>query len=88
MARTNNYKVTAYDMQGATILAETTNTKLNAGRIARDFLGYSNVYTVEVVRPNAKLVADYKVGNYVKTSTRTACYIPNTGNIRNVRITF
>lgn len=88
MARQANYNVTAYDMDGATILTQRTTTKLECGRIARAMLAYSNVYTVEVTNTSAANVADYKVGNYVKTGARVACYIPNGGAIRNVRIAF
>lgn len=88
MARQANYNVTAYDMDGATILTQHVSTKLECGRVARAMLAYSNVYTVEVTNTKAANVSDYKVGNYVKTSGRTACYIPNGGVVRNVRISF
>ena len=88
MAKRTNYDVTAYGMDGAAILTQHVSTKVECGRVARAMLAYSNVYTVEVTNTNANNVAAYKVGNYVKTGASVACFIPNGGAFRNVRIAF
>jgi len=50
MAKRNGYNVTAFDMSGNVILSEHVSSMVAARKLAREFLGYSNVKTVDVDR--------------------------------------
>lgn len=87
MAKRNGYNVTAFDASGAHVLTNHVPTKVEAGRVARAFLAYDNVYTVEV--DNAKYGdCGERVETYAKTSQYTAACISSKGGVRNVRISY
>ena len=74
MAKRNGYNVTAYNAEGEVILAEHYTRKTDAARTAKEFLTYSNVYTVDVDDAQFGDCGDL-VGRYVKTSDHQGLYI-------------
>lgn len=87
MAKGNGYNVVACDVNGKEIYTSHVTRKVEAGRVAREFLAYSNVCTVDMDNAQYGNCGD-RVGMYVKTSGRTAIYIPATGQIKRARIAF
>ncbi len=84
MASKNTYKVTAYDAQGAQIHGETFTRIADARKVAREFLPYVNVFTVDVTRENAKAIRDYVAERYVKLSPNSGIVIVD-GETKNIR---
>lgn len=84
MAQKNMYKVTAYDANGAHIYGEDVARVAQARKTAREFLRYTNVYTVDVTNENAATVSGYMVERYVKLSPNSGIVIAN-GESRNIR---
>jgi len=84
MAKANTYKVTAYDAQGAQIHGETFTRIAQARKVAREFMPYVNVFTVDITRENATRVSDYVAERYVKLSPNSGIVIID-GESRNIR---
>ena len=81
MATKNTYQVVAYDANGGEVYGETTITRVtDARRVAREFLAYCNVYTVDITR-NGDIV---HATRYVKLSPRNGIVIDG-GNTKPVR---
>lgn len=78
MAR-KSYEVTAFNAQGKYILAQTTTNKANARRIAKAFLTYADVYTVDV---NDGEIAN--IERFVKLGVHNGIVIAH-GNTKNIR---
>lgn len=80
MATKNTYDVVAYDANGAKVYGETVARIADARRIAREFLPYTNVYTVDLVR-NGDII---HATRYVKLSPRNGIIIDG-GNTKSIR---
>jgi len=81
MANKNTYQVVAYNANGGEVYGETSITRIaDARRVAKEFLGYCNVYTVDLVKGGDIIHAV----RYVKLSPRTGLIIDG-GNTRNIR---
>lgn len=84
MAKQSNYYVSAFFNSGRVICRELVSTKVSAGKLAREFLGYSNVYTVDV---NATTYGDYGaiIDRYIKMSAHTGFKVDANGKMANIR---
>lgn len=81
MANKNTYQVIAYNANGGEVYGETTIARIaDARRVAREFLTYCNVYTVDIVR-NGDLI---HATRFVKLSPRNGIVIDG-GNTKNIR---
>lgn len=81
MAAKNLYQVVAYDANGGEIYGETSITRVaDAKRVAREFLTYCNVYTVDLVK-NGDFIHAVR---FVKLSPRNGLVIDG-GNTRSIR---
>ena len=81
MANKNTYQVVAYAANGGEIYGETSITRIaDARRVAREFLTYCNVYTVDITR-NGDAIHPTR---YVKLSPCSGLVIEG-GNTRNIR---
>lgn len=83
MAKRNGYIVATFDIDGSEILSERATTLMAARKLAREFLGYCNVRTVDVTR------AEYGdcgtlVERYVRLDAGTSVCIAD-GQVRNIR---
>ena len=75
------YQVVAYDANGGEIYGETSITRIaDARRVAREFLTYCNVYTVDLVKGGDIIHAV----RYVKLSPRNGIVIEG-GNTKVIR---
>lgn len=83
MAKRNGYNVTAYDVEGRTILSEHYTRKADSRKVAREFLGYINVKSVDIDDAIYSECGNV-IEQYVKIGGRNAIKIID-GVITNVR---
>lgn len=82
MAQRKGYNVTAFDIEGRVILSEHNTRKTDAARTSKEFLLYTNVYTVDVDDAQYGDSGNL-VGRYIKTSAHQGVYVSN-GIVRRV----
>lgn len=85
MAKSNIYRVTAFDASGAHIHGESTSRVARARKTAREFLRYANVFTVDVTNESATTVSGYIMERYVKLTSNTGIVVNGNGESRNIR---
>jgi len=74
MVQRNGYNATAFDIDGRVILSEHYTSKVAVRKVAREFLTYSNVKTVDV--DNAKYGdCGEIIERYVKVGARSGLVI-------------
>ena len=83
MARRKGYNVTAFDVEGNAILTEHYTRKTDARKVAREFLGYINVKSVDIDDAIYTECGNV-IEQYVKIGGRNAVKIID-GVITNVR---
>lgn len=83
MAQRKGYNVTAYNAEGRAILTEHYARKLDARKVAKEFLAYTNVKTVDIddaVYDDCGNVIE----RYVKTGVNSGIVIVD-GEVSNIR---
>ena len=83
MAKRNGYNVTAYGTEGKAILTEHYTRIVDARRVAREFLAYTNVKTVDVDNARYGDCGDV-IERYAKTGANSGIVIED-GEVRNIR---
>ena len=74
-----SYSISAYDTNGTLILTEHASSSVKASSVAREFLTYANVGTVDVERNN---IITYR---YARLSNHSGIKIDTNGKIANIR---
>lgn len=85
MAKGNTYRISAFDANGAHIHGESVTRVAKARTTAREFLRYTNVYTVDVTNESATTVGGYIVERYIKLTPATGIVVNGNGENRNIR---
>lgn len=83
MAKRNGYNVTAYGIEGKAILTEHYSRVTDARRVAREFLAYENVKTVDVDNARYGDCGDV-IGRFIKTGANSGVVIVD-GEVTNIR---
>ena len=83
MATRNGYNVTAYNSEGKAILTEHYARKVDARKVAKEFLAYTNVKTVDIDDAIYNDCGNV-IERYAKTGANSGIVIED-GEVRNIR---